>query len=689
MQGSYNLWLVASSYLVAVVASYTALELAGRVVASKGRSTWVWLGGGSVALGLGVWSMHFVAMLAFHLPIRFAYNLPVTLLSVQPAILSAALVLELVRRGDLQGWRMALAAVVLGCGIAAMHYSGMAAIDISPRIGYQPFLLLASIAVAIAVAYVALRLAFSLSEEASWRKKGAAALVMGSAIAAMHYTGMAAARFAPDSICTVTPSTIDSTLLGGIIGFNTVIILMATVAIAAYDARFASANARMVTALQAANEELAGYYATMEEERRIAKHLIDRLNRASQAPAVQVAHKILPARYFSGDLVAVARTPSDTVHVLLADSTGHGLSAALGVLPVVQPFYAMSTKGFSIGSIAREMNAKVAAMLPTGRFVAAAIASIDPWMGVVSVWNGGMPACHVIDGAGHSVRRFASRQPPLGVLDDAELDAGLESFHFDHDCQLIMTSDGLVDAENADGKAFEEERLLEVLGNALPSVRLRTLSAAVHGHIGYDQPDDDISIVVAECRRTLVPAAAPIWEGGVAGASRVDGTRLQFALSAEEIRRADVVPALCNALGELGVGSGNTAKIFIVLSELYNNAVDHGLLELESSLKSGADGFDSYGAVRRERLQQLQHGSIEIEVQCIAREGRPFLKIRVRDSGRGFAYQPYLTIPLDKLGGTELHGRGIGLLRSSCAAVDYNDAGREAEVYLPLVAAEV
>jgi serine phosphatase RsbU (regulator of sigma subunit)/anti-sigma regulatory factor (Ser/Thr protein kinase) len=512
---------------------------------------------------------------------------------------------------------------------------------------------------------------------------------MGGAIAAMHYTGMAAAQFAPDSICTVTPSTIDRTLLGGMIGFSTVVILMSTVAIAAYDARFADANAGMVTALQAANEELAGYYATMEEERRIAKHLIDRLNSASQAPAGRVAHRTLPARYFSGDLVAVARTPGDVLYVLLADSTGHGLSAALGVLPVVQPFYAMSAKGFGIGSIAREMNAKVGATLPTGRFVAAAIASIDPWMGVVSVWNGGIPACHVIDSAGQSARRFASRQPPLGILDDAQFDASLESFHFDHDCQLILASDGLLEAENADGQAFQEEQLLEVLGNALPSVRLRTLSAALHGHLGYDQPDDDISIVVAECRRTLSPAAALAWRGGVAGAPRLDGTRLQLCLSAAEIRRADVVPALCNVLGELGVGIGNTAKIFIVLSELYNNAVDHGLLELESSLKSGPDGFDSYDAVRRERLQRLEHGTIDIDVRCITREGRPFLKIRVRDSGPGFAYEPYLSIPLDNLEATQQHGRGIGLLRSCCSAVEYKDAGREAEVYLPLVAAQV
>ena len=688
MQGSYNLWLVTGSYLIAALASFAALELAGRVVASKGRAAWAWLAGGSVAMGMGVWSMHFVAMLAFRLPIPLAYDLWITLASLLPAILSAALVLELVRRGGLRGWRLGLAAVVLGCGIAAMHYCGMAAIHVEPRIRYNPLILLASVAVAIAVAYVALRLAFSLKDEVSHAKKAAAGLVMGAAIAAMHYTGMAAAQFAPGSICTATPGTIDDIWLVGMIGFNTVMVLMLTIAIAANDARFADENARMVSALKTANEELAGYYATMEDEKRIAKHLIDRLTSASQALADSVTSWILPARYFSGDLVAVARTPSGTLHVLLGDSTGHGLAAALGALPVVQPFYAMSAKGFAVGSIAKEMNDKVAAILPTGRFVAAVIASVDPRLGLIRVWNGGIPACHVLDAEGRSLRRFASRHPPLGILDGAQFDAGVETLHFDQDCQLLMVSDGLLESENAAGQAFQEEGMLEVLSGALPSVRLRTLSAAVHGHIAYQQPNDDISIVVAECRRGSASKAVFEHQFGTGEALLLEGSRLHLSLDASEIKHADVVPALCNLLGELGVVRKNAAQIFVVLSELYNNALDHGLLELDSSLKGGTEGFESYLAERGRRLQQLEHGRIEIEVQCIERDGRLLLRIRVRDSGHGFTYGPYLTLPLDELTGSSQHGRGIGLVRSLCTAVDYRDAGRESEAYLPLGALE-
>jgi diguanylate cyclase (GGDEF)-like protein/PAS domain S-box-containing protein len=256
MQGTYDIWLVGCSFLVAVLASYVALELAARVAGSRGRAAWIWIAFGSAAMGLGIWSMHFVGMQAFHLPIALAYDVSITLLSVVPAVLSAALVLCLVRRGNVTGFRLALASVVLGGGIAAMHYSGMAAIPVVPAIRYDPLIFAASVAIAIAVAFVALKLAFSLSGTGARSKKFAAAIVMGAAISAMHYTGMAAARFSPDAVCIVAPGAIGQLWLAGIIAFNTVVVLLMTVAIAFYDARLADQNARAAQQLKFANEEL-------------------------------------------------------------------------------------------------------------------------------------------------------------------------------------------------------------------------------------------------------------------------------------------------------------------------------------------------------------------------------------------------------------------------------------------------
>jgi len=264
MQGTYDLWLVWCSFLVAVLASYVALELAARVAGSHGRAAWIWIVFGSATMGLGIWSMHFVGMLAFHLPIRLAYDFSITLLSVVPAMLSAGLVLWLVRRGNVTGYRLALASAVLGVGIVAMHYTGMAAIPMVPAIRYDPLIFAASVAIAIVVAFVALKLAFSLAGSASGWKKFGAATVMGTAICAMHYTGMAAARFAPDAVCTIAPGAIDQVWLAGMIAFNTVAVLLGTAAIIVYDARHAEQRAQMVDALQGAN-------AALEERTRSAE----------------------------------------------------------------------------------------------------------------------------------------------------------------------------------------------------------------------------------------------------------------------------------------------------------------------------------------------------------------------------------------------------------------------------------
>ncbi len=508
MQGAYNLWLVAVSYAVAVAACFAALELGGRVVSARGRAVWAWMAGGSVSIGVGIWSMHFIGMLAFHLPIALSYDAGITLLSAAPAILCAAMVLELVRQGGLHGWRLASAATLLGTGIAGMHYSGMAAIPIAPAISYHPVWFFASIAIAIAVAYVALKLAFSLSSSArAPAMKLLAALVMGAAVAAMHYTGMAAAQFAPDAICTVAPGTIGDMWLAAVIAFGTGLILISTIGMLAFDARFAQENASMVAALQQANAELARYQADQEEEKRIARQLVARITSVSHDLQGQVAAWVLPAQYFSGDLVAIARTPAQTLHVLLGDGTGHGLAAALSALPVVQPFCSMTEMGYSLSTIAREINNKIRATLPVGRFVAAAIASIDPRTGTITVWNGGNPLCCLLDASGKVRKRFRSMHVPLGILDDASFDGELESAHYDAACQLFIASDGLIEAENETGVPFGEARALQVVAEALPALRLPALRGAIQIHLGAKMASDDISVVMVNCDQLL---AAPI-----------------------------------------------------------------------------------------------------------------------------------------------------------------------------------
>jgi diguanylate cyclase (GGDEF)-like protein len=257
MVGTYDLTLVALSVGVAIVASYAALDLAGRVSAKEGRKSFFWLLGGALAMGTGIWAMHFIGMLAFVLPLPIAYDNAINATSWLVAIGVSGVALLVVRQPSLTARNISAGAALMGIGIASMHYIGMAAMRMSPPIVYDPLLFIASVIIAIAASLAALWIAFYLrkkrSSTAILAKLGSAG-IMGFAIAGMHYTGMAAAHFAPDSVCLAAGASagLETGNLAGIIALATFGILSITLIISAYDGH----SARLSHSLQLANEQL-------------------------------------------------------------------------------------------------------------------------------------------------------------------------------------------------------------------------------------------------------------------------------------------------------------------------------------------------------------------------------------------------------------------------------------------------
>jgi PAS domain S-box-containing protein len=200
MKGSYNPALVAFSILIAVLASYTALALSARVHATRGRFRTAWLVGGSVATGVGIWSMHFVGMLAYRLPVSVSYDVPLWLLSLAVAVAAYGVALWVAGRTGLSRPALAGAGLLMAAGLAGMHYLGMAAMRFPGDIRYDARLFTLSGAVAVATAAVTLGLFLRTRADDSPRGRRArvgAAVVMGATVAAMHYTAMSAAHFAP------------------------------------------------------------------------------------------------------------------------------------------------------------------------------------------------------------------------------------------------------------------------------------------------------------------------------------------------------------------------------------------------------------------------------------------------------------------------------------------------------------
>ena len=199
IEQSYSVALVILSVLIATIGAYVAVEIAQRVRAAERRRRIFWICGGALAMGLGIWSMHFVGMLALHLPVLIWYDALLLFLSAVAAVVGCAIAFVIFNWAAVKSWLLALASVFMGSAIAGMHYIGMAAMRMSSNVIYDPLIVAASVGVAIVGSFAALALTRNLikarSESGTALKKSGASLLMGFAVAGMHYTGMAAAHF--------------------------------------------------------------------------------------------------------------------------------------------------------------------------------------------------------------------------------------------------------------------------------------------------------------------------------------------------------------------------------------------------------------------------------------------------------------------------------------------------------------
>lgn len=281
MHGTYNVLLVSLSLVIATLASYTALELASLIsLMEKPKLRHMWLVAGATAMGIGIWSMHFVGMLAFSLPVPLGYDFRITLASLVIAILVSYFALRVVTLTKLTLARLATGGVLMGLGIASMHYTGMAAMLMQPGIQYDPVLFAASVLVAIVAAAAALSIAHALSAVERRHliiKRIVAAIIMGGAITGMHYTGMAAAHFAPGTICGAAQG-INAQWLATTIAMFTLGILTVTLMVSRFDARTTLLQGMAATLEEQVRDRTCKLEATLREYERTT-HMLERMRR--------------------------------------------------------------------------------------------------------------------------------------------------------------------------------------------------------------------------------------------------------------------------------------------------------------------------------------------------------------------------------------------------------------------------
>lgn len=413
-----------------------------------------------------------------------------------------------------------------------------------------------------------------------------------------------------------------------------------------------------------------------EGDQEAARTIFQKILRAGCLGHPSLTCTLAPAELLSGDLMLAAMTPHGLLHVMMGDFTGHGLAAAVGAVPVAEVFYGMSRSGFGIGSIAQEINHKLHVILPTNLFCAAALLEWDPAGRRITVWNGGMPDGLVLRQNAEVIHRLHSKHLPLGLLTTERFDAGTETIEVQPGDRMYLYSDGLIEARNSTGDMFGSNRLERCLQDAFETTDIfQRVHDAVVDFCDGEAAHDDIALLQLICDPS--PIFSDVRDSGrLPGSSASKNWHLELSLEAEALHRVDPLPTLMRALADVQDLGQHTRTVFTILAELVTNAIDHGLLGLDSTIKATPDGFSQYYEQRDRLLAQLRQGTLRVHLAHVRKALGGRLAITVEDSGPGFDVQS-MALPLAT---NDTHsGRGIPLLRSLCDTLTYRGNGNSVE----------
>lgn len=245
---------------------------------------------------------------------------------------------------------------------------------------------------------------------------------------------------------------------------------------------------------------LKAYRDENEAEQLFLESIFERLIKQSDLKDDHLQFWLQPAKRFSGDLICARRISSHQIYFMLADSTGHGLAAAVPTVIVNQAFQAMTKKGLAVSIIVREINRLLHSQMPPGRFVALVLGMIDGEQQLVELWNGGLPDVLALDGDGELAHIFHSTHPSTGILDDREFDDACEIWRWQNECELFMYSDGLTDAQGSDNQFFGQNKLLQTLTSETPGARVAAIQRELALHMADRESQDDISCMAIRCQ---------------------------------------------------------------------------------------------------------------------------------------------------------------------------------------------
>ena len=410
--------------------------------------------------------------------------------------------------------------------------------------------------------------------------------------------------------------------------------------------------------------ELVIHNLRLNREHELISHFFDQARKNCFYDERYVKTYSIPMSTFNGDTVLVGRRPHGGISMLVGDFTGHGLSAAVGTLPVSQIFFQMIEDNAFVGDIAKELNRQINILLPIEMFLAVSLIELSAKGDRLMVWHGGMPDAYLLNEKTKEMISIKSKHLALGIREQDEFDDSVQLFYVDSDHKFIVMTDGLSEAENQNQVMIDKKQYEDAIIKNGKDI----LDAIITKYQQYSEgvpQSDDISVLELSC----LPLEAEVYEEIQ---SNIDSTvPWSINLSIEDSMLAkDVVQNIIELVGDATAIKDHKGVVSTLLTELYNNTLDHGILNLESDNKSTEAGFHDFYKERQLRLQSLEGIQVKIKIEYEVMNEAAELKIVMSHNGSDFEV---INSSANK---DDYYGRGMYLIDAICKDVEYSDNGR-------------
>lgn len=406
------------------------------------------------------------------------------------------------------------------------------------------------------------------------------------------------------------------------------------------------------------NEKLERLLDEKQHEENLARHVYKHFTSSTKDSTQGIQTYLKSSGSFNGDFFLEAISPEGNYLILLVDATGHGLAAAMSVLPVLSTSRAMIKKGFSLEHLLYEINSKIYIEIPDDRFVACIGIEMDFQRQEMSFFNGGMPDILVLDSECQIKNKIKSNCLPLGILSSKEFSPNMQKRAFTKGEHLMFYSDGLTEQRSANNEVFGHSQFLATLRQCQSANELLPRMEQAFRLFKGDMPlEDDVSICTVDFDALIPAVESTANKNELVLTKNESQVKVNVELSGGLLSTTNVVSLFDEILKTIGANVPLRQKSFTIFSELVNNGLDHGILKLDSELKNDIEGFATYLEEREQRLNTLKSED-SLSLELIYRHPNESLTFSVEDSGEGYEFETK-----EQTMQPALSGRGVNLVK--------------------------